>query len=171
MNTVAPRFIFLLTILAMGITSCINPPDFPIEPVLTYEGTNKDALFQNAPGFPNDTLEIYLKFTDGDGDIDTEEDQANIDIKDSKGLWEGVPVLYSIPAIPEEGTGNGIRGDLTLRITNGGLCCVNSSGILCQTNFPAGAADTISFTIQVTDNAGNKSNIIRTDVIELMCTQ
>lgn len=53
-----------LTILALG---CVQPPDYPIEPVIEYVGLTKNTMLQGKTG--EDETYITISFTDGDGDI------------------------------------------------------------------------------------------------------
>ena len=160
----------LLALFALALTfaACVNPPNYPSEPVLTYEGVNKISVFQGIASNPNDTLLVFFSFTDGDGDLSVES-ETDIFLYDSRTPDFATP--YNLPDIPEEGTGNGLSGDITIRIPNkpSGICCVNyNTGQVCQT-FPNQPIDTFSYEIQMRDEAGNFSNRIRTETITIVC--
>lgn len=158
--------LFLLTV-SVTIFACVNPPDYPDTPVIEYIGVNKLTVYQASQGMPADTLAISFSFTDGDGDLSLE-DTTDIFLYDSRFpsvLYGG----YKVPEIPLEGTGNGIRGEITVQIINfpQNLCCVDN-GISCP-DFPAIDVDTLSYTIQIRDRAGNFSNFIQTETIGILC--
>lgn len=165
------RIVTLLVFSSTVFMTCVNPPDYPDQPVIEYVGVNDNEIWQSSNGsLPADTLEIYFSFTDGDGDLSTSNDSLNIFITESRGILDGTPI-YSIPTIPEEGTGNGIRGEITVRLTNNqDMCCVDNSGLLCPDN-PPNLRDSFSYEIQIRDNAGNFSNKIRTETLFVRCRQ
>ncbi|WP_026211300.1 hypothetical protein [Lewinella cohaerens] len=144
--------------------SCAQAPSYPITPVIEYLGVNKLAVLQEPLG--NDTLEIYFSFTDGDGDISLE-DSTDVFLFDSR-----IPTItnqYKIPTISEEGTSNGIRGEITIRIknVNGGICCVENQFPCFGT--PLNPVENFSYEIQIRDRAGNLSNRISTETIQVIC--
>lgn len=150
--------------LCLILSSCVNAPSYPITPVIEYLGVNKLQVLQQPLGL--DTLEIYFSFTDGDGDLSLE-DSTDIFLVDSR-----VPTIvnqYKIPTIPEEGTSNGIRGDITIRIrnVNTGICCI-ANQIPCSAT-PANPVESFSYEIQIRDRAGNMSNRIQTETIDVIC--
>ncbi|MBK7408233.1 MAG: hypothetical protein IPJ40_09315 [Saprospirales bacterium] len=59
-------FVNVLIIL-LGFTSCTQPPEYPIEPVIQYERTTKNTMIQG-DGTEDETW-MTISFTDGDGDI------------------------------------------------------------------------------------------------------
>lgn len=156
--------LFLYFLPVVFLAACVNAPDFPAEPVLTYEGVNKAEIFQWTNG-PLDSITLQVSFTDGDGNL-SNADSVDIFIEDSR---FGVPSPRKIPMIPEEGTGNGISGDLFITIVNepDGICCVRTP-LFCVAN-PAFPVDTFSYSIQIRDRANNFSNVVRTEVIEIKC--
>lgn len=162
---------YLGLLLLLSITACINPPNYPDTPVITYEQVNKTAIFQGTPNNPTDTLAIVFSFTDGDGDLSFE-DSTDIFVADSRFPQDLSP--YRIPLIPSDGTGNGIRGELTLRIINEfNICCLQGvapNRIACprppNVNIDT---DTFSYEIFIRDRAGNVSNKIRTETLTILC--
>jgi hypothetical protein len=158
-----------LLILAGWLTACVQPPNYPIEPVITYMGVNKTTVYQGSSTGPSDTLILFFSFTDGDGDLTFTDGEDVIFLYDSR--TPTVPETKGIPVIPEDGTGNGIRGEITLRIpnNNSGICCVNpQTGTICQA-FPNLPIDTFSYAIEIVDAAGHRSNRIQTEVISILC--
>lgn len=154
----------LLVGLCLLLASCADAPNYPITPVIEYLGVNKLQVLQEPLG--PDTLEIYFSFTDGDGDLSIE-DSIDIFLYDSR-----TPTLlspYKIPTIPEEGTSNGIRGDITVRIknVNRGICCI-ANQFPCSTTTD-NPVESFSYEIQIRDRAGNMSNRIQTEAIEVIC--
>ena len=156
-------FSFMSTIL---IIACVNPPDYPDTPVIKYLGINKIQVNQDIPSLPDDTLSIRFSFTDGDGDLSIE-DSTDVFLYDSR--FPSLVNQYKIPTIPLDGTGNGIRGEITVKIRNNnqGICCIEN-GFPCPTN-ATNAIDTFSYEIQIRDRAGNLSNRIRTETIDIIC--
>jgi hypothetical protein len=149
----------------LTIASCVNPPEFPVEPVITYEGMNKSEIYQFTNG-PLDSITIHFSFTDGDGDLSQlDSDSIDIFVEDSR---LGIQTPFSLPLIPQEGTGNGISGDIFITIINTtGICCIfNNRLCAADERFPV---DTFSYSIQIVDRAGNFSNVIRTDPINILC--
>lgn len=146
-------------------TSCINPPDYPDEPVLTYAGMSKYDMQQG--NFNDDSLFIFLEFTDGDGDLgreitDTARDITVVDTRTGQ-----VQERFRMPFVPEEGTGNGIDGEITIRMFNS--CCIYDNGFPpCSPN-PSQTEDTLSYRITIKDRMGNVSNAITTETITLRC--
>lgn len=156
------RYLLFLLPLAF-VLSCVNAPDFPEEPIITYEGVNKTEIFQFVNG-PVDSIIIQFSFTDGDGDLS--QDSTDIFVTDSRTL-ELTP--FRIPSFPSEGTGNGISGDVFIRLVNtdASICCILGNRV-CFINEVL-PVDTVSYAIQIMDRAGNLSNTIRTEVIEIKC--
>ncbi len=150
----------------MLIIACVNPPDYPDTPVIKYLGINKMQVNQGIASLPRDTLSIRFSFTDGDGDLSLE-DSTDVFLYDSR--FPSEVNQYKIPTIPLDGTGNGIRGEITVNIRNNnqGICCIEN-GFPCPSN-AQNAIDTFSYEIQIRDRAGNLSNRIRTETIDIIC--
>jgi hypothetical protein len=156
--------LFLLPMVFLA-AACVNPPEFPNEPVITFEALNKAQIYQFTNG-PLDSLQIHFSFTDGDGDLSqTGSDSIDVFLTDSR---LGLQTPFRLPMIPPEGTGNGISGDIFINLINTtGICCIFNNRLCAEE--PTYPIDTLSYTIQIKDRAGNFSNIIRTDVIEILC--
>lgn len=160
----------LLTVLLAGIFSCVKPPNYPNEPQIEYIGLNKSAITQGNLNTPPDTLEVIFSFTDGDGDIGFPDDSLNVFdafLYDSRDSFRHI---FRLPVLPEQGIGNGVSGEITLRVPNRlPICCTFPDGsTACRpsTRYPT---DTMSFLIQIMDRAGHLSNIVRTEPITILC--
>ncbi len=158
----------LLSALAFGLFNCVQPPDYPNEPEISYIGFNKLSIAQGNQDAPPDTLILMFSFTDGDGDLGNDTDSIDIFYTDSRDGFRG---LRRLPVIPDQGTGNGISGEVTLKFPNKpfNICCTYPDGATaCQPN-PNFATDTFSYTLQIRDRAGNFSNEIQTETVTILC--
>lgn len=53
-----------------GTSSCLKAPDYPVEPVITFESISKTYVPPPVPGATaSDTLYFAIGFQDGDGDL------------------------------------------------------------------------------------------------------
>lgn len=144
------------------IYGCIEPPDYPIEPVIEFvEMSRTSVTAQTIPLNPDrelDTLYITFSFTDGDGDLgggSFDTTNQNIQLIDSRiGL---VDASFFVDDLPNAGVTNGISGEITVMIPE--IFCFQNSE----------PRDTLNYSIQIIDRAGNLSNIIETPPIELIC--
>ena len=154
--------------LAFLVYNCVQPPNYPNTPQINYVGINQQAISQGNANNPADTLEITLSFTDGDGDLGIDDSTVDFFLTDSR---EGFVDIKKLPVIPDQGIGNGISGEITVRLLNKpfGICCTYPDGstpCVPNANFPT---DTMSYTIQIKDRAGNMSNKIQTETITILC--
>ena len=153
--------------LLTSVSSCVKPPQFPVEPVITYRGVDNAQVFQGSATAPNDTLTLRFSFTDGDGDLSFANDSVDIFLVDSR--VPQFPITYRIPSINPEGASNGIEGDIWVNIPNKPLnICCYINGQACAAS-SSQAIDTFSYSIQIRDRAGNNSNVIRTEKITVLC--
>lgn len=158
----------LYALFAVLLTACVSAPEFPNEPVITFERLSSSEIHQFTTG-PVDSIVIQFSFTDGDGDLSSLPgdgvDSVDIFLTDSRLLQ---PRPLTIPYINPEGTGNGISGDVFFTLVNTtGICCIFDRR-LCASD-PSFPVDTFSYEIQIRDRAGNFSNKIRTPVIDILC--
>lgn len=117
--------------------------------------------------FQEDSLFVIFSFEDGDGDIGrTSQAQANnvFFIDRRTGTLDN---SYGIPAIPEEGAANGVKGEVEILLYT--TCCIFPDGADPCTANPAYPVDTIAYDIYITDRAGHRSNTITTPPIMLRC--
>lgn len=148
--------------------SCVQPPDYPNEPIVEFLRLNKNTIAQGNTNASPDTLDVVFMFTDGDGDIGYEGDSIDVFLEDSR---DGFINRFKLPVIPDQGSGNGISGEVTLKIPNTpfNICCTFPDGsTACQPNtmFPV---DTFSYTIQIRDRTGTWSNKVQSELITILC--
>lgn len=160
--------IILSTLLVLIVSNCIQPPNYPDEPEIGFMSLNKSEIAQGNTGALADTLAVTFSYTDGDGDLGFDGDSIDVFLTDSR---DGFVNKFKLPVIPDQGTGNGISGEITLRIPNKpfNICCTFPNGATaCQPNteFPT---DTVSYMIQIKDRAGNLSNKVQTETLTILC--
>ena len=162
MKTVLPSLALLLL-----LSSCIKPPQFPDTPEIEFIGFNSDVVPQGSPNAEQFVLEITFSFTDGDGDIGSEEEN-NVFLTDSR---DGSVTPFKVEPIPEQGNGNGISGEITVRMVNTprNICCTFPNGLTPCTPSTAFPTDVMHFSILLKDRAGNESNIIQTSDLTILC--
>lgn len=149
------------------VWQCREAPDFPVEPYIEFVSLSKDTLNQGI--FQNDSLIVTFHFEDGDGDIGrTSQDASNniFFIDERTGTLDNT---FGIPEIPEEGAGNGVEGEVRIRLYS--TCCLfppESFLNPCEASdvYPV---DTVQYRIYMKDRAGHTSNEIVTSPIILRC--
>lgn len=159
--------IYALLMGLLVLASCVNPPDYPVEPTLEFISNSKLELIQGNTFPPNDTIEIVLGFTDGDGDIGHGSDEVaiNLSLVDSRTGLE--TQTFKVPQVPNANEKYGISGEIILSIYS--VCCQHPElNQICKVwdDFPV---DEFYYEVTLTDRAGNKSNTVRTDAIRLLC--
>lgn len=144
--------------------SCVNAPDYPIEPEITYVGISKNTIVQGVSNI--DSLHIYMEFTDGDGDIGTKDENIfNIFLIDKR--TDQLQDQFIAPYVPSAGAANGISGEIDILVYT--TCCFFPDNIPpCESpaQYPT---DTIQYEIYIKDRAGHESNRILTDLITINC--
>lgn len=168
------KFISLLFFFSLILTACLQPPDYPAEPVIEFKYFSSNGMNQRPVNGKVDTLFVVLDFTDGDGDIGLEGDDPTINIE-MFDLRDGSRILARLPRVEDLGAQNGISGEISIRLTNdpnvGDVCCVilpqdGKPGQACVPDIPAQA---VSYSIRIQDRAGNWSNKIETPSFTLNC--
>ena len=153
--------------LLLLLAACVQPPDYPVEPVITFSALSKNVMYQSK--FGQDSVVISFDFTDGDGDLGFSDTAASIFIVDGRDEFDKPP--YRIPYINEEGAGNGISGTIYIVVPT--TCCIypiNSGIPPCDTSMSAPQmTDTVFYKIWIRDRAGHLSNVIETAPITLVC--
>lgn len=156
--------IFLL-LLVLSLNNCVRPQEYPLEPVIEFTGISKNSMLQQSLG--NDSLLVFLNYTDGDGDLGGDDTLSLITMVDSR---DGSEEVYALPYVEQQGAGNGISGDMIIKMK--APCCTY---VVPNTNFKLSCDDvpitTDSFfvTLTITDRAGNVSNAVQTPTIYLIC--
>jgi hypothetical protein len=161
------RNVFFLFLCVVAFATCIRPPDYPIEPQITFSSMTKNVMRQGYG--TEDSVYINLTFTDGDGDlggvgsVNGSKDSLNVFITDKRNN-KPVEQTYRIPFVPEAGAKNGISGELKFLMFT--TCCLSLEP--CRPPAPR-AADTLVYEIYIKDRAGHKSNAVQTKPILLQC--
>ncbi len=159
-----------LSVLALFVflQYCVQPPDYPKEPVIEYVGISK-TLLQQGTGY-QDSLSVTFSFTDGDGDLGFPESDptASVFIRDSRDSFPKPPL--QLPYVEPQGAGNGISGEITVKLPT--TCCIytDTAGFkfVCD-DVNQVAFDTFFYYIKIRDRAGHESNEIKTENIRLKC--
>ena len=151
----------------LSIFSCIKPPDYPIEPKITFKTLSKNTMKQGQS--PNDDfLFLTIDFTDGDGDIGNSAGDTltkyNIEIIDTR---DSSLIPYKAPIVPLIGANNGISGEIEIKLFT--TCCYYADGFRPCEPHPVIPADTLTYKVAIFDRAGHKSNVIETPPIYLDC--
>lgn len=151
----------LLFILIVVIISSCKKPDYPNEPELEYKSISKTYMAQNG----QDSLVLTFAYTDGDGDIGSDATD-NIFVRDSR--TGSLVASYRFPNDSDQEAGEYRKGELQLIVYS--ACCIynDTSFAACSPN-PNQLEDTLRYTIEVVDQAGNESNIIESDEVYLEC--
>ncbi len=139
---------WILPICFLALLSCEKEED-PTDPVpkisLVSIGPNSVIEFK-------DSLLIVLEYEDGDGDLGgVHPDSANLFVVDKR---INVPFEFRIQELVPGGANVPIKGKLNVLIQN-----------LFLTG--PGPKESVNFDIYAIDKAGNKSNVITTDAIEV----
>ncbi len=150
---------------------CVQPPDYPLEPVIEYIGLSKNLLQQGTGN--EDFLSVTFSFTDGDGDLGYPETDptASVFIRDSRDSFAKPPL--QLPYVEPQGAGNGISGEITINLPT--VCCIfidpDGFKLACEDVPNTMQFDTFHYFIKIRDRAGHESNEIKTGAIILKCQQ
>ena len=158
------KYTFLFLISCFLLASCSKAPDFSDIPEISFLSLSKQSMVQS--DLPTDTLFVTFSFKDGDGDLGTGPDgEFNVFLTDKRtGFLEN---KFRLPEIPQEGTANGIEGEIRLMLFT--TCCIFSdSRPPCSTSVEEPTNDLV-YEIYIEDRAGNRSNVIETSLITLQC--
>lgn len=162
---------FLLSLLVLALAStCSNPPEFPVQPIIRYVGISQNFIEQSrGGGIKLDTIEVRFAFTDGDGDLGSK-DSTNISLVDSRDKFEHV---FKVSPIPQLGSGNGIQGEISIKLSNSPdtkyFCCTFPNTRLTCIPSTTKPQDTMSYFIRIRDRSGKWSNTIKTERINILC--
>lgn len=164
------RFNCLHLISALAIVTllnaCIGESGFSDIPEINFVSVSKDTMTQG--NLLTDSLDIVFAFRDGDGDIGTSPQFGqNIQLIDSR--TNEVLSSFKTPPLPIAGSNGGIEGTITLKVFT--QCCLyenDPNEIPCVPSDDI-ASERFQIDIQLTDDAGNMSNVVTTDFITLLC--
>jgi hypothetical protein len=154
----------LFVILSVFFAACVRPPEYPIEPRIEFLGLSKNMVKQ---GLTKDTLYLSVSFTDGDGDIGFQNNDSTLFIVDTRRNGIRINDVQGLPSVPEQGAGNGITGEIRMRIYGG--CCSNGFSPCIPQPTDKYAQDTVIYDIYIKDRAGHESNHVKTPPIYIMC--
>lgn len=143
---------------------CVQPPDYPDEPVIEFKNLSKNTMIQSALGV--DSVVITFTYTDGDGDLGFEDNTASLYIEDGRDSFAKPP--YRIPFVGTQGAGNGVSGEISIVVPT--PCCIFNN-VACNTTSFVPEFDTLFYRIRIQDRAGHTSNTIETSPIQLRCRQ
>ena len=129
------------------MVSCLRSPNYSNIPAIEF-----DSLSSNFARVNEDSITVYFNFTDGDGDIGSD-DVPNMFFTDSR---TGYPDSFKIPIVTPAGNVKAISGRIAYTFSQ--FNCI-----------PGRIIDSLFYTIYIEDRAGNKSNEIITQVITLEC--
>jgi len=133
--------------------------------LLIYSSCKKDTPISNTPTIkfvsiaPNpaqkyvDTVKIVISYTDGDGDLGVDSpDVKNLYVTDSR---NNVTSQFRIPQLAPTGSNIAIQGNLDIVLSPQGF--VDDSH----------TTETATYSIYLTDRAGNKSNTVQTSALTI----
>jgi hypothetical protein len=158
----------LITALALTtlLYACIGESGFSEVPEIDFISVSKDTMIQG--NLLTDSIDLVFAFRDGDGDIGTSEMFGqNIQLIDSR--TDEVLSSFKTPPLPIAGSNGGIEGTITLKVFT--QCCLYEND---PNEIPCVASDNITserfqIDIQLTDDTGNRSNVVTTNFITLLC--
>lgn len=144
--------------LTLLCVSCFNAPKYPDIPEIEL----KEIRTSRPIPFSGDSVIVVLTFKDGNGDLgklNATDTIPNLFIIDKRfGIIDSLS--YSIPNIPKNGSVNDVSGTIEINLL---------AKIYCNPLFPEKTKDTLEFSFQVRDRAGNYSNILSTGSFEVIC--
>lgn len=165
-------FPWVVVSLFVLVQACIQPPDYPKEPVIEYIGLSK-TLMQQGTGY-EDSIFVTFSFTDGDGDLGYPESDPtpSVFFRDSRDSFPKPPL--QLPYVEPQGAGNGISGEITVKLPT--ICCIfitqpDNIKLACDNVPDTMQFDKFFYYIKIKDRAGHESNEIKTEVIRLKCQQ
>lgn len=147
------------------ISACSKKPEYPIEPYLEFVKLSKNTLSQGT--FNSDSLTVYLKFTDGDGDIgfDSKDSLQNLFIIDSR--TGNFAERIKIPELPISGSEIGISGEIEVLLYT--TCCLFEDNIPPCSVIDGIPTDTLTYKIFLIDRANHSSDTVETTPIIIRC--
>ncbi len=161
---------YVLFVTAVAITGCVKEKQFPTEPVIEFQEFVKYVGNQNTV----DSADCIIKFTDGDGDVGMmQEDTVSppnlrmkylyknmvdgkfypFDAIDSTTVLDTLFFDYRIPNLTPDGQYKALDGTIKAKF--------RTSPVF----FPGHKV--VKFEIILRDRAGNKSNVVTTNEINI----
>lgn len=143
---------------ALLLPSCRRPVEGAV-PSIEIKSISKYTMLQNG----QDSLLLELDFEDNDGDIGDDVSQT-LFISDSR--TDSLLATYLVPRISSSDRLRRAKGSISVVVYS--TCCKYSDGTSCYPN-PNSPTDTVRYKVQLQDRAGNLSNSISSDRINLTC--
>ncbi|MFK8008917.1 MAG: hypothetical protein AB8H03_21325 [Saprospiraceae bacterium] len=146
------------------IIACTKPPDYSDTPEIAFISFSNTTMTQGSQN--EEFITLTISFTDGDGDIGIDDGTPSVYFKDLRDGSEFITFVAS--EIPEQGVGNGISGEMYIKVST--TCCIHpDQDDGCNSDFSDYPMDSLIYEVYIIDRAGNKSNVIQTDPITLLC--
>jgi len=151
---------------AFIVASCIDAPSFDDVPAIS----NPQVFLTSNPvsGAPGatDTVQLVFDFSDGDGDIGYDQDDSTNIPPPHVFLtfqeFDSTFNQYTIPYVPSNGGVPDITGTVTITI-------LAQTGTFLGSCLSNPQVNTASYSIYIKDRAGNSSNVISFDPINIDC--
>lgn len=147
------------------ISACSIAPDFSDIPEIEYVGMSKRTMVQSS--LLSDSLILIFKFKDGDGDIGTDPSENSFDMILTDSRTGNIFDRFKAPKVPTPGASNGIEGTIELKLYT--TCCIFDEMIPPCSSPPDFPTNEFDLSLILYDRAGNESNVIRTELITLLC--
>jgi len=149
----------LLFVSSITFVACFKTPEYPIAPTLEFDSYDVTNPYQSLTDGS-----MFLKFTDGDGDLGltSNDDKVNVNSIFIKTVKYNKEDTSNIPYIPKKGTSDAISGNIEIKLYQGSLGGLidESDLLLLQKPF-----DTLVFNIYIKDRAGHVSNVVTTPAL------
>lgn len=147
------KYIYLLLLPVLIVAACSSNQVFPSEPEISFVDIQPKIVkeFQ-------DSIVITISFTDGDGDLgDDGRSVFNMFVKDNR---PSIPanlatISYILPNLTPDAKNPAIQGEIIIEYP--------ATGILNGAD-----SEVTTFDVLVVDRAGNESNTVTTEPIEIV---
>ncbi len=139
------RYIIIAILLLSIFVSCNRGQKYSKIPDIKFISLSSDSIKR----LTNDSILIYCSYMD-DGDIGISENAGNVTLQDSR---DTIKYKYGFPKINAEYiSSKGVKGNFLITFLGAGINVKDTNN----------SRETFHWDIQVTDKAGNKSNIVST---------
>lgn len=152
------RVLFYFSLFLLLFSGCGKAPMYDEVPTLQFVRFSLDTVQQQTQ-----VVTLVVGFTDGDGDIGSENNPNNFIIIDTR---RGDTSFYSIPELPRVGASDGISGEIEIDMAP--ICCIDPNFPIACNPIP-GYTDAVRYICKVQDNAGNWSNEAETEPLYIRC--
>ncbi|MDA8972474.1 hypothetical protein N9H15_01250 [bacterium] len=144
--------------------ACTKPPDYSDTPEIAFISLSETTMTQGSQN--EEFITLTISFTDGDGDIGIDGGEPSVYFKDLRDGSEFI--TFVAPVVPEQGVGNGISGEMYIKVNT--TCCIHpNQNDGCNSDFSDYPIDSLIYEVYIIDRSGNKSNVIETAPITLLC--